>query len=63
MNPHPNIIAYIDSEIIDKGDGHYEALLLIELCEGGSLVDLLGKYEHNRLKEHQVISIVKQVAA
>lgn len=35
----------------------------MELCEGGTLVDLLSKYEKQRLKEAQIIFLMKQICS
>lgn len=43
-------------------EGYPMALILIELCEGGSLIDLMAKYETTKLKEAQIIFILKQIA-
>lgn len=63
LNGHPNVVGFIDSEVVDQGNGTYHVLVLLELCEGGTLVDLLGKYEHNHLKETQIIQIMKQICS
>ena len=43
---HENIIGFIDAEIMDN-----QALILMELCEGGTLADLMRKYIKVKFKE------------
>eukprot|EP01017_Pseudomicrothorax_dubius_P048140 TRINITY_DN870_c0_g1_i27.p1 TRINITY_DN870_c0_g1~~TRINITY_DN870_c0_g1_i27.p1 ORF type:complete len:526 (-),score=124.53 TRINITY_DN870_c0_g1_i27:62-1639(-) len=57
---HPNIMKLIDSDIVSQ-NGNSVVLMLLELCEGGSLFDLMTKYENQRLNESQVIGILKQI--
>lgn len=39
------------------------ALMVLELCEGGTLFDLLKRYNENRLNERQVLVVLRQVVA
>ena len=48
MNGNDNIIHLYGSLIINNGS-HHLALLLMEYCHGGSLFDLMEKYNKSHL--------------
>eukprot|EP00347_Sterkiella_histriomuscorum_P014079 403362242 len=60
LGSHPNIVKYIDSQILENSDGSKDMLILSELCTNGTLVDYIEKKD-NVLLEIEIISIMKQV--
>lgn len=48
------------STIVNKGD-HQLALFLMEFCHGGSLFDLMEKYNKEHLSQAQIIFILKEI--
>ena len=49
ISDHENIIKLVDSQYQKEGDSLY-VMILCELCEQGTLFDLLQKY-HGKLSE------------
>ena len=54
-------MAFYDGEFINE-NGNTVALYLLELCEGGTLFDLMEKYEKTKLSEKQIIYIISEIA-
>ena len=51
---------YYGSEIVTTNDG-WIAYILLELCESGSVFDLMQKHEDTKLSEKQVLFILREV--
>jgi len=49
-----------ESDIVKVSDGHH-VYILLELCEEGSVFDLMMKYESTKLNEKQIIFIMREV--
>mmetsp|Transcript_58778 Transcript_58778/g.108507 ORF Transcript_58778/g.108507 Transcript_58778/m.108507 type:complete len:394 (+) Transcript_58778:108-1289(+) len=58
---HPNIARYYGHSIAEKGNGVYEVVVLMELCDGGHIFDHLD-LSGSTLKESEVLDILGQVA-
>jgi AP2-associated kinase len=58
--PHENIIRVIDAEISKSKHGN-EAFIVMELCTGGSLVDLMNERFTNRFTEPEIWSHFEQI--
>jgi AP2-associated kinase len=58
---HENLVRLIDSAIIQTASGKV-AILVLELCTGGTLVTLLEKYERN-LNLSQILFILKEICS
>lgn len=56
---HENIVRYYDSLIINQGNSK-SVLIVMELCTGGTLVNLLEKY-NRQLSQAQVFFITKEI--
>ncbi|KNE64050.1 NAK/BIKE protein kinase [Allomyces macrogynus ATCC 38327] len=52
---HKNIVRFIDAEFVHQGGQH--ALILMEYCPGGHVVDVMNRRLHNRLKEPEILKI------
>lgn len=48
---HPNLIKFYGGEFVQI-QGTTVALFLLELCDGGTLFDLLVKHQQSRFKEN-----------
>jgi len=57
---HGNILRLYESDIVKVSDGHH-VYILLELCEEGSLFDLMMKHETTKLNEKQIIFIMREV--
>jgi Protein kinase domain. len=57
---HPNLLGVLDHEIV-RTDNGYIAYVILELCEGGSLFDLMVKHEHTKLNEKQIVFIMREI--
>ncbi|KAJ3228307.1 hypothetical protein HK099_004300 [Clydaea vesicula] len=55
-----NIVKYIDSQFFSSSTSH-EVYILMELCEGGHLVDYLNNRLSQRLSEFEVLNIFLQI--
>lgn len=56
-----HIVTYIDSNASRfDSNGQYEVLVLMELCENGSLIDYMNTRLTNRFTEHEVLNIFDQ---
>ena len=55
------MVKMYESAILNEGDSKY-LLVLMELCTGGHLVNLLEKYK-GELSEKQILFILRDVAA
>ncbi|KEP63957.1 UNVERIFIED_CONTAM: Tyrosine kinase-like (TKL) protein [Hammondia hammondi] len=67
LPPHPNIVRFFGAAVetvaaTSTTGSAREVLLLLELCEGGHLLDLLDRY-NGSLKEEWILHIVKEVTA
>lgn len=60
MSDSENIVKIIDSQYLKENDSLY-MMVLCELCEEGTLFDLLSKY-NGKLSEDQIIFILKEVS-
>jgi len=61
IGDHPNIVKMYDSALLDD-DGSKYLLVLMELCTGGHLIDLIKKY-NGELSEKQIIFVLRDVSA
>ncbi len=50
LRNNENIVNYFDGQVFKTSNGH-TAILLLEFCQGGSLFDLMMKYEKTKLNE------------
>jgi serine/threonine protein kinase len=53
---------YIDSKVLTIDEERSEVLILTELCEGGTLLDLLERNRF-RLSEVQIIAVMREIVA
>ena len=60
LSGHDNIVKLIDSQYIKEGSS-VNMMILSELCEQGTLFDLLQKY-NGKLSEEQIIFIIKEIS-
>ncbi|CAD8151669.1 unnamed protein product [Paramecium octaurelia] len=59
---HPNIVKCYNGVIkFNKKLNQTIAYMVLELCEGGTLIDLLKRYNEKRLSEQQVLLVLKQL--
>ncbi|CAD8185132.1 unnamed protein product [Paramecium pentaurelia] len=59
---HPNIVKCYNGVIkFNKKINQTIAYMVLELCEGGTLIDLLKRYNEKRLSEQQVLLVLKQL--
>jgi serine/threonine protein kinase len=58
---HPNIVKFVAGSLIEIEDGGLIGLYLMELCEGGSLFDLMQKHMENRFREAHLVHIMREV--
>ncbi|EAR98084.1 protein kinase (macronuclear) [Tetrahymena thermophila SB210] len=58
---HPNIIRFYGGSITPTRDGCI-ALFLMELCDGGSLFDLMSQTMPNKIPERKLIHIIYEAA-
>ncbi|CAE8610127.1 unnamed protein product [Polarella glacialis] len=60
---HKNIVGYFGSAIVKQGagSGNHEVLLLLELCPGGHLLDLLDRH-NGRIPEEEIVKAFTDVA-
>ena len=57
LGNHDYIVRYIDSEIVDG-----QVLILMELCEGGfTLINMLT-YCNNKIPQHVVLSMMRDIS-
>ncbi|CBZ54621.1 hypothetical protein NCLIV_050490 [Neospora caninum Liverpool] len=67
LPPHPNIVGFFGAAVetiaatATTGSAR-EVLLLLELCEGGHLLDLLDRHRGS-LKEEWILHIIKEITA
>eukprot|EP01119_Soliformovum_irregulare_P020827 TRINITY_DN6807_c0_g1_i5.p1 TRINITY_DN6807_c0_g1~~TRINITY_DN6807_c0_g1_i5.p1 ORF type:complete len:854 (+),score=258.52 TRINITY_DN6807_c0_g1_i5:85-2562(+) len=59
---HRNIVKLIDAGIF-RGPKGEEALLLMELCSGGGVLDMMNDRFHSRFSEGEILDIFSQVCA
>jgi serine/threonine protein kinase len=52
---HPNIVRFYGGEMIPSVNGGVLALFLMELCDGGSVFDLMQKNMQNKLSEKIIL--------
>ncbi|KFH07471.1 Tyrosine kinase-like (TKL) protein [Toxoplasma gondii VAND] len=67
LPPHPNIVGFFGAAVetvaaTSTTGSAREVLLLLELCEGGHLLDLLDRH-NGSLKEEWILHIVKEITA
>lgn len=43
LDKHPNIVRYLKSSQVKGPDGRDEIMILNELCEGGTLIQIIEK--------------------
>lgn len=58
---HPNIVQYFGGEIYPYDNGKM-IVYLMELCEDGTLFELMEKKQHSKFSENELLNIMKQVA-
>ncbi|KAM3139310.1 BMP-2-inducible protein kinase [Paramecium bursaria] len=57
---HPNIVKVIDY-CVKQDHSKTEVLIVMEICEGGTLFELMYRYKDKRLNESQIILVMKQI--
>ncbi|KAI7861539.1 kinase-like domain-containing protein [Spinellus fusiger] len=61
LGDHKNITRYYESRIDILPMGGYEALILMEYCPGGGVIDLMNRRLQQRLTEHEITTIFSDV--
>jgi serine/threonine protein kinase len=56
------VVRYIDSKVVSLEEERSEVLILTEICEGGTLLDLLERHRF-RLSEVQIIAVMREIVA
>ena len=56
------MVRYIDSKVVSLEEERSEVLILTEICEGGTLLDLLERHRF-RLSEVQIIAVMREIVA
>ena len=59
LGDHPNIVKYYAHTLINENECH-TMLILCELCTGGTLIDLLERYNY-KLAEKQIVFIMRHL--
>jgi serine/threonine protein kinase len=60
LSGHDNILKLVDAQYVKDGSS-LNMMILSELCEQGTLFDLLQKY-NGKLSEDQIIFIMKEIS-
>ncbi|KAI9255276.1 kinase-like domain-containing protein [Phascolomyces articulosus] len=61
LGDHKNITRYYASRIDPLSSGGFEALILMEYCPGGGVIDLMNRRLQQRLTEPEVLKIFSDV--
>ncbi|SZF01443.1 unnamed protein product [Blumeria hordei] len=62
LKGHRPIVKYYDSHASQLKGGGYEVFLLMEFCDGGSLINFMNTRLQNRLTEPEILNIFSDVA-
>ncbi|KAI8992564.1 kinase-like domain-containing protein [Pilobolus umbonatus] len=62
LGDHKNIVRYYASRIDAIPSGGFEALILMEYCPGGGVIDLMNRRLQQRLTEPEILKIFSDVA-
>ncbi|CAO3641669.1 unnamed protein product [Mucor fragilis] len=62
LGDHKNIVRYYESRIDALPVGGFEALILMEYCPGGGVIDLMNRRLQQRLTEPEILKIFSDVA-
>ncbi|GAA5811264.1 hypothetical protein MFLAVUS_004697 [Mucor flavus] len=62
LGDHKNIVRYYESRIDALPVGGFEALILMEYCPGGGVIDLMNRRLQQRLTEPEILQIFSDVA-
>ncbi|KAI8971698.1 kinase-like domain-containing protein [Mycotypha africana] len=62
LGDHKNIVRYYESRIDALPVGGFEALILMEYCPGGGVIDLMNRRLQQRLTEPEILKIFNDVA-
>ncbi|KAI8890479.1 kinase-like protein [Backusella circina FSU 941] len=62
LGEHKNICRYYESRIDVLPTGGFQALILIEYCPGGGVIDLMNRRLQQRLTEPEILGIFSDVA-
>ncbi|KAG0168297.1 hypothetical protein DFQ28_004981 [Apophysomyces sp. BC1034] len=61
LGEHKNIVRYYESRIDALPTGGFEALILMEYCPGGGVIDLMNRRLQQRLTEPEILKIFGDV--
>lgn len=61
LGDHKNIVRYYESRIDALPIGGFEALILMEYCPGGGVIDLMNRRLQQRLTEPEILKIFSDV--
>ncbi|KAF7731215.1 hypothetical protein EC973_000630 [Apophysomyces ossiformis] len=61
LGEHKNIVRYYESRIDALPTGGFEALILMEYCPGGGVIDLMNRRLQQRLTEPEILKIFSDV--
>ncbi|KAI8882491.1 kinase-like protein [Backusella circina FSU 941] len=62
LGDHKNIVRYYESRIDVLPVGGFQALILMEYCPGGGVIDLMNRRLQQRLTEPEILGIFSDVA-
>ncbi|CAM0142624.1 Ark- serine/threonine protein kinase [Umbelopsis sp. WA50703] len=62
LGNHKNIVRYFDSQVSPLPTGGFEALILMEYCPGGGVIDLMNRRLQQRLTEPEILKIFGDVS-
>ncbi|KAF2486612.1 hypothetical protein BDY17DRAFT_291780 [Neohortaea acidophila] len=62
LQGHKHVVKYMDSHASQLKAGGYEVFLLMEFCDGGSLIDFMNTRLQHRLTEPEILKIFGDVA-
>lgn len=57
LQGHPNIVNLIDSSWRQLQDRSFEVLILMELCPGGGIIDMMNRRLRERLTEAEILQV------
>ncbi|KAF8512847.1 hypothetical protein BU17DRAFT_53814 [Hysterangium stoloniferum] len=61
LRGHPNIVNFIDASWHTLPNGTYEVFILMELCPGGGIIDMMNRRLRERLTEAEILQIFVDV--
>ncbi|KAF8588909.1 hypothetical protein K439DRAFT_1531058 [Ramaria rubella] len=61
LRGHPNIVNFIDASWHALPNGLYEVFILMELCSGGGIIDMMNRRLRERLTEAEILQIFVDV--